>query len=95
MADLKETVFECVDVDKQATFCSGERKWINKILRLKEKRPNEVEIVCMPEDNEGIILAHVPKSWLKVSPPKKVEYSEEQRAAAAERLAEARKKRGN
>jgi hypothetical protein len=94
MADLKETVFECVDVDDQATFCSGERKWINKILRLKEKFPDEVEIVCDPDDNDGIILAHVPKNWLKVSPPKKVDYSDEQRAAAAERLAEARKKRG-
>lgn len=94
MAELKETVFECVDVDNQATFCSGERKWINKILRLKEKFPDEVEIVCGPDDNDGIILAHVPKSWLKVSPPKKVDYSEEQRAAAAERLAEARKKKG-
>ena len=67
MAELKETVFECVDVDNQATFCSGERKWINKILRLKEKFLDEVEIVCGPDDNDGIILAHVPKSWLKVS----------------------------
>lgn len=94
MSDIRETVFECVDTDNQATFCSGERKWINKILRLKERCPDEVEVVCMPEDNDGIILAHVPKNWLKVSPPRKVDLSEEQRAAAAERLTEARRKRG-
>ncbi len=93
MADFKETCVEYLDVDPHATFCSAERKWINKILKLKETYPDEVDIREYPENNDGNILAHIPKSWLKISPPRQVNYTEEQRVAAAERLASARSKR--
>lgn len=86
MADIRETCVEYIDQDNHATFYSGERKLINKILKLAETHPNEVEIICMPEDNEGHILAHIPKSWLKISPPKKMNYTDEQKAALAERM---------
>ena len=91
MADFKETCIEYIDVDKYATFCSSERKWINKIYKLKEKYPDEVHIEVSEEENDGMIVAHVPKTWMKVSPPKKVNYTEEQKAALAERMREARK----
>lgn len=90
MADFKETCIEYIDIDKHATFCSSERKWINKIYKLKEKYPNEVHIEVSEEDNDGMIVASVPKSWMKISPPKKVNYTEEQRAAMAERMRVAR-----
>lgn len=93
MADFKETCIEYLDVDTYATFCSSERKWINKIHKLKEAHPEDVEILREPEDNCGVILAHVPKSWMKVSPPKKVDLTEEQRLASAERLKKAREAR--
>jgi hypothetical protein len=90
MADFKETCIEYLDIDKHATFCSSERKRINKIYKLKEKYPNEVHIEVSEEENDGMIIAHIPKSWMKVSPPKKVNYTEEQRAAMAERMRAAR-----
>ena len=61
-------------------------------MRLAEDRPNDVEILAYPDDNDGAILAHVPKSWMKVSPPAKRTMTDEQRAAAAERLRLAREK---
>lgn len=91
MADFKETCIEYLDIDKYATFCSSERKWINKIYKLKEKYPNEVHIEVSDEDNDGMIIAHVPKSWMKVSPPKKVNLTEEQKAERAERMRSYRK----
>lgn len=91
MADVKETCIEYIDEEKHATFCSSERKWINKIYKLKEKYPNDVHIEVSEEDNDGMIVAHIPKSWMKVSPPKKVNYTEEQKAALAERMRAARK----
>ena len=94
MADFKETCVEYINEDKHATFCSSETKWINKILKLKAEHPDEVKIICMPEDNQGTILAHIPKKWLKISPPRQVNYTDEQKAAMAERLAAAREKRG-
>ena len=86
MADFKETCIEYIDVDKYATFCSSERKWINKIYKLKDKYPNEVHIEVSEEDNDGMIIAHIPKSWMKVSPPKQMNLTEEQKAARAERM---------
>lgn len=94
MADFKETAFDYVDVDDKATFCSSERRWINKMIKLSEKFPDEVKIDCMPEDNGGVILVHLPKNWLKISPPAKMNLSDEQRKERAERIAVARKKKG-
>lgn len=92
MADFKETGIEYLDIEKHATFCSAERKWHNKIIKLKELYPNDVEIIEYPENNNGVILAHIPKSWLKISPPRKREMTDEQRAAIAERLQSSRNK---
>ena len=89
MADFKETCVEYIDVDKHATFCSSERKWINKIIKLQHEHPDEVDIICDPEENEGVILAHIPKSWLKISPPKKLNLTEEQKAERADRMRKA------
>lgn len=86
MAEFKETCVEYVDVDKHATFCSSERKWINKINRLKEKYPDEVTIVHDSEDNYGTLVAKIPKSWMKISPPKKMNLTDEQKAERAERM---------
>lgn len=92
MADFKETTLEYLDADGYATFCSSETKWINKINKLHEQYPNEVQIISSPEDNYGTILAHVPKSWFKLSPPKKMNLTEEQRLERAERMRKAREK---
>ena len=94
MSDLKETSVNCLNVDDYATFCSSEKKWTNKILNLHQKYPEKVQILHHPEDNGGMIYAHIPKKWLKVAPPPVRNYTEEQRAAMAERLAAAREKKG-
>ena len=93
MADFKETNFDFLDCDDYAVFCTSERKWINKILKLKESNPNDVNITTYPENNNGYIVAQIPKSWFKLSPPRTREMTDEQREAAAKRLADAREKR--
>lgn len=93
MAEIKETVFECTNGSDVATITSNEQKWINKINKLAAQRPDDVEIVYTPEDNYGYILAHVPKTWMKLSPSRAVNYTEEQKVAAAERMAKARQNR--
>lgn len=95
MADFKETSVGYITDERHATFSSSETKWINKITKLYEKHPDKVEIIYTPESNNGTIYAHVPKSWLKISPPRQVNYTDEQRAAMAERLAAARNKQND
>ena len=92
MADFRETGICTTSEDAHAVISSSEAKWINKINKLREKYPDEVNVIYEPENNCGTIYAHVPKSWVKVSPPRQVNYTDEQRAALAERLAAARNK---
>lgn len=73
--------------DKERAYISSdERRWISKIRKLAEARPDEVVIKYQPEDNDGCICATVPTCWIKVSPPRRVEMTEEQRQASAERM---------
>lgn len=92
MADPKETALSYLDEDTHMAFSSSERKWINKILKYAESHPNEVRIRCYPDDNFGELVAYIPKRWLKISPPRKVELTDEQREALAERMRNARSK---
>lgn len=94
MADLKETNIDIVSTDDYATVSSSELRQINKIRKLHESNQEEVKIVIAPEDNYGVIVAKMPKSYIKISPPRKVNYTEEQRAAMAERMKTARESIG-
>lgn len=54
----------------------------SKLMRYAQERPDEVKI--MAENKDGSAFFHIPISYVKVSPPRKV--SEEQKKAAGERL---------
>ena len=92
MADFKETVMGYTDQDDYASFCTAERKWVTKILKYKETHPDKVTIIKTPQENHGILLAHIPKNWFKMSPPRQVNYSEEYKSELAERLKAVRRK---
>lgn len=62
-----ETCFNYTDKDT-GYFSSDERRWINKIRKLKEKFPDQVRIIREPEDNDGCIYCSLPVAWLKVMP---------------------------
>ena len=78
-----ETCFNYCN-SKAAFFSSDERKWINKIHRLAEQRPQDVVIIREPDDNDGCIYAQVPSSWLKINPPRV--YTDEQIEVMTARL---------
>lgn len=54
----------------------------SKLMRYTENRPEEVKL--MAENKDGSAFFHIPISYIKLSPPRKV--SEEQREAAGERF---------
>ena len=54
----------------------------SKLMRYTKERPDEVKLKS--ENKDGSAFFHVPVSYIKVSPPRKV--SEAQREAAGERL---------
>ena len=69
---------------------TDERRMITRMLKLAEQYPEEVQILAMPETNDGCLYMKCPASWLVIRHPKRVSLTDEQRAATAERLRKAR-----
>lgn len=83
-----ETVFEHTQNSTTWTVSTDERVWKNRLAKLAEQHPAEVE--CVAVNRDGSVMYHVPASWVKVKPPRKVNMTDKQRAALAERLKSAR-----
>lgn len=84
MTIYRENAIEFITGDKTATVSLSSKKHVNRILRLVDKYPNEVEILAQNAD--GTLCAKVPVKWIKFNPPVNREITEEQRQAARERL---------
>ena len=87
---IMEAAINYTNVDNCAYFSSNEKRWINRIIRLKKTHPELVDIQQMPQSNGGYIMAGVPKEWFKLTPPKKSTMSEKRKNEAKERLFAAR-----
>lgn len=89
----KET---CIDIIQGEPYCSistMQSKYIEDILLLKDKYPDEVKIIHRATDKEpcDAIVAQVPASWFRFVRPKvKKKMSEEQKNKAKERMRKAR-----
>lgn len=66
-----ETCFNYVDKDL-GYFSSDERRFITKIRKLKQKFPEQVQIIAEPENNDGCIYCSLPSTWLKVVPKREI-----------------------
>lgn len=88
-----ENMIEFLDNDKEATVTLHDMRLKNRVLKLAEEYPDEVTIKVMPEQNHGFLVAHVPKKWVKINPPIKREFTDEQKQAMAMRLENIRNKR--
>ena len=86
-----ENVIEWVRNSKTVTVYFSQKRYITKIKRLAEKHPDQVQIVV--ENKDGSIVAHLPLTAVHLSIVKRKELTEEQRAAAIERMKLARAKR--
>lgn len=85
---MNETVYEHLQGEDTFTVTAAERKSVGMLRRLKERYPDDVEIVA--ENDDGSLVAHLPESWMRIVPKKKVVMSEERKAETAERLRAAR-----
>lgn len=74
--------------DNVASIYTFDRKLQNKLNKLAQIR-SDVSII---KQDDECTEYEVPKSFIKVSPPRQVNYTDEQKAAMAERLAAAREK---
>lgn len=77
-------------VSKDAEIFSCIPTMMDRLSKLYTEHADEMMLV----EGDGFVKATVPASWIKVSPKRKSVMTEEQRRAAAERLASYRKARG-
>lgn len=85
----QETVIVITPSTKTASLYTCVPSTINLAYKLTENP--EVEILA--DDQYGIRIK-LPSKWIKVSKPRKVEYTEEQKEALRKRMAEARGRKG-
>ena len=87
MSEFNENVVEFISGHKKLSFTFSSRRFINRIKKYKEKYPDDVDLI---ENSDGSIFGHLPITWIKISPPRKVNLTDEQRRERAERLRNAR-----
>ena len=83
---IKEFNLNFCDDDDMVSVTMYEKKYMNQIGKLVESHPDEVRIIAINKD--GTMVAHLPKKFVHVSFSDRArrEMTEDERAAAAERL---------
>lgn len=82
-ADERETAVNITPYTKTARIYSCDPVMIRKIRALLVE--NEAAVHLINEDRYGMEI-EVPANWIKISKPRSVNMSDEQRAACAERM---------
>lgn len=80
-----ETSIDYTDYDK-AVLSTDEQKWHRRIRAYAKEYPDQVRIKYEPENNDGNMIAVIPVKWVKIKPPKRMNYSDEQLAAMSEKM---------
>lgn len=92
----KETIITFNEKDLIANVYTHHLKYIYTLRDLAKERPEDVKILTdyVPFDNH-FMEVEVPKSWIHISPKRQSRktMTDEQKAAASERLRKAREKR--
>lgn len=88
-----ENAIEWLDTKPKATVTLHGGRLKNRVLRLVEEYPDDVEIRREPDGNGGFLVAKIPAKWVKITPPRRLELTDEQKEELRERLSAARASR--
>lgn len=77
----QETIILFNEAEQTAEIYTHNRKLKQRLSAIRDERPDDVTLVC---DNDLSATYRCPKSWLKISPPRRL--SDEQRQSMAQRL---------
>lgn len=89
MDSTNENIIEWIKGSKTASVTLSQEKYKTKLEKLAKTKPDECQI--LEHNADGSIFAHLPLSWIKISPPRACSLSEEQLKQAGERLRKMRK----
>ena len=86
----QETIISYNEEEQTASVYTYNAALRRKLDCLAQERPEECRLERSAHDGQAVEYI-VPKRWIKVNPPRRVSFTEEQRRASAERLAAARR----
>lgn len=75
-----ETCFEYLGENDYGTFFTDESFWVRRIEKLAAEHPEDVQIVTRNKD--GSIIAHLPKKWMRIAPPRVMSEAQKEVIAA-------------
>lgn len=81
-----ENAIEWLDSRDKATVTLHGGRLKNRVLRLAEEYPDEVEIRREPDENGGFLVAKIPVKWVKITPPRRLELTDERKEELMARL---------
>lgn len=81
-----ENAIDWLDSRDKATVTLHGGRLKNRVLRLAEEYPDEVEIRREPDENSGFLVAKIPVKWVKITPPRRLELTDEQKEELMARL---------
>lgn len=84
MEKSEENVIEFLNRQDRAACTLNKTAWVNRAKRLKDANAEDVDLT---ENADGSVFMTVPVSWVKISPPRSRNMTDEQRREASERLA--------
>lgn len=80
---MNENVIEWLDDEETISVTFHQKRFVNKIKRLANIDEN---VTILAENEDKSIFAHLPISYLKLSPKRKDNISVERKAELAERM---------
>ena len=86
----QETIINYNEEEKLASVYTFNKSLKRKLARLAEERPSECRLAKTWQPEESVEYL-VPKKWIKVSPPRRLNLTDEQKETLAKRLEDARK----
>ena len=85
-SDMRENAIYWTVGDKYCTVNLMQGRYISRLRKLAEDRPDEVKI---ESDRDGIMIATFPVKYIKINPPREaMELSDEEREIRRKRLRE-------
>ena len=81
-----ENAIEWLDTQQKATVTLHGGRLKNRVMKLVEEFPDEVEVRREPDENGGFLVAKIPAKWVKITPPRKLDLTDEQKEELMARL---------
>ena len=69
MSEGAENVLEFLRGSQTALVTFSQGRYISQVKTLAERFPEDVQILKLPEDNHGYLLACLPVRYIKLRPP--------------------------